>query len=67
MKNFIVTSKVKRRREERSIEIKGILKQSESEEELNRQGATNSIQVISAIMQGQVVYIFTLTIYNVYF
>ena len=47
----------------RSIEIKGILKQSESEEALNRQEATNSIQVISAIMQGQVVYIYVNYLY----
>ena len=55
-KNVIVTSKVKRRRQQRSIERKGILKQSESEDAPNIQEATasNSIQVCAVILQDQV-------------
>jgi len=54
--NRIVTSKVIRRRYQRSIDSKGILKQSESEEAPNIREATgsNSIQVSSAILQNQV-------------
>ena len=45
-KNIIVTSKVKRRRHQRGIDSKGILKQSESDEASNIQKATasNSIE-----------------------
>jgi hypothetical protein len=52
----LVFLKVIRRRQQRSIDSKGILKQSESEEAPNRQEATgsNSIQVSSAILQNQV-------------
>jgi hypothetical protein len=55
-KNAIVTSKVIRRRQIRSIDSKGILKQSESEEAPNKQKGmgSNSIQVSSAILQNQV-------------
>ncbi len=58
MKNLIVTSKVIRRRQQRSIDSKGILKQSESEEAPNRQEVIGpiSIQVSSAILQGQVTF-----------
>ena len=54
--NFIVTKKVIRRRYQISVESKGILKQSESEEAPNIQVATgsNTIQVITAILQDQV-------------
>ena len=41
MKNFIVTSKVIRRTHQRSIDSKGILKQSESEEAPNRPDASS--------------------------
>jgi len=53
VKNFIVTLKVIRRRYQRSIDSKGILKQSESEEAPNKQEGmgSNSIQVKSAIHQ----------------
>ncbi len=56
MKYLIVTSKLIRRRHRRSIDSKGILKQTESEEAPNIQEATGSksIQVISAILQNQV-------------
>ena len=56
--NFIVTKKVIRRRYQISIESKGILKQSESEEAPNIQVATgsNTIQVCSAILQDQVTF-----------
>jgi hypothetical protein len=55
-KIVIVTSKVIRRRQQRSIDRKGIIKQSESEEAPNIQEArgSNSIQVSSAILQNQV-------------
>jgi len=54
LKNFIITSKVIRRRQQKSIDSKGILKQSESEEAPNKQEGmgANSIQVSSAIHQG---------------
>jgi hypothetical protein len=49
-----------RRRQQRSIDSKGILKQSESEEATNIQVATGSktIQVSSAILQDQVTFFF---------
>ncbi len=54
--NFIVTSQVIRRRQHISIDSKGKLKPSESEEAPNRQEGmvSNSIQVSSAILQIQV-------------
>ncbi len=56
LKNFIVTSKVIMRRQQRSIDSKGILKQSESEEAPDKQEVMGpiSIQVSSAILQDQV-------------
>jgi hypothetical protein len=56
LKNVIVTSKVIRRRQQRSIDSKGILKQSESEKAPNIQETTGSksIQRSSAILQNQV-------------
>ncbi len=47
-----------RRRQQRSIDSKGIIKQSESEEATNIQVATgsNTIQVISAILEDQVTF-----------
>ncbi len=61
--NVIDTSKVIRRRQQRTINRKGILKQSDSEEAPNIQEATlsNTIQVSSAILQDQV------TLYMIYF
>ncbi len=55
-KNVIVTTKVIRRRYQRSIDSKDILRQSESEEVPNRQEVMGpiSIQVSSAILQDQV-------------
>jgi hypothetical protein len=62
LKNFIVTSKVIRRMQQGSIDSKGILKQSESEEAPNRQVmGPISIQVSLAILQDQV------TFFNFYF
>jgi hypothetical protein len=57
-KNSIVTSKVKRRTRQRSIDSKGIHKQSESEEVPKRQKAmrSNSTQVSAAILQDQVTF-----------
>jgi len=51
--NLIVTSKVIRRRQQRSIDTKAILKQSETEEAPSRQEVMGpiSIQVSSAILQ----------------
>ncbi len=53
LKNFIVTSKVIRRRYQISIDSKGILEQSESEEAPCRQEVMGpiSIQVSSATLQ----------------
>ena len=45
LKNFIVTSKLIRRRQQRSIDSKGILKQSESEEAPNRQEVMEPISI----------------------
>jgi hypothetical protein len=61
--NVIVTSKVIRRKQQRSIDRKSILKQSELEEAPNIQEATasNTIRVSSAILQDQV------TLYMIYF
>jgi hypothetical protein len=55
LKNLIVTSKVKR-----SIESKGILKQSESEEAPNRKEVMGpiSIQVSLASLQDQVTFFY---------
>ncbi len=52
----VVTSKVIRRRQQRSIDSKGILKQGESEEAPKIQEATasNTIRISSAILQDQV-------------
>ena len=52
-KNAIVTSKLIRRNQHISIDSKGILKQSESEEAPNKQEGmgSNSFQVSSAIHQ----------------
>jgi hypothetical protein len=63
LKNFIVTTKVIRRRQQRSVDSKGILKQSETEEATNRQEVMGpiSIQVSSAILQDKV------TFFNFYF
>jgi hypothetical protein len=49
---MIVTTNVIRRRQQRSIDSKGILKQSESEEATNIQlvMGSNTIQVSSAIL-----------------
>jgi hypothetical protein len=53
LKNFIVTSKVIRRRQQRSIDCNGIHKQSESEGAPNKQEGmgSKSIQVVQAILQ----------------
>jgi hypothetical protein len=53
LKNFIVTSKVIRRRQQRSIDCNGIHKQSESEGAPNKQEGmgSKSIQVVEAILQ----------------
>jgi hypothetical protein len=61
--NLIVTSKVIRRRQQRSIDSKDKLKQGESEAAPNIQEATasNTIRVSSAILKDQV------TLYMVYF
>jgi hypothetical protein len=63
LKNFIVTSKVIRRRQQKSIDSKGILRQSESVEAPNRLEVMGpiSIQVSSAILQDQV------TLFSFYF
>ncbi len=59
LKNFIVTTKVIRRRYQRSIDSKGILKPSESEEAPNRQEVMGpiSIQVSSATLQDYVTFL----------
>jgi hypothetical protein len=66
LKNVIVTSKVIRRRQQRSIDSKDILKQSESEKAPNIQEATgsNSIQVSSAILQDQVTFFIIINFKN---
>jgi hypothetical protein len=53
------SSSVIRRRKQRSIDSKGILKQSQLEEAPKRQEATgsNSNQVSSAILQDQVTFL----------
>ncbi len=60
LKNFIVTSKVIRRWQQRSIDSKDILKQSESEEAPNKQEVMGpiSIQVSSANLQDQVTFFY---------
>jgi hypothetical protein len=59
LKYLIVTSKVIRKRQQRSIDSKGILKQGESEEAPNRQEVMGpiSIQVSSAIVQDWVTFL----------
>ena len=54
-KYFTFTSKVIKRSQQRSIDIKGILKQSESEKAPNRQEVmgSNSNQVSLAILQDR--------------
>jgi len=61
-KYFTFTSKVIKRSQHRSIDSKGILKQSESEKAPNRQEETgsNSYQVSLAILQERVAIFFIL-------
>jgi hypothetical protein len=60
LKNLIVTTKVIRRRQQNSIDSKGLLKQSESEGEPNRQEVMGPISILvsSATLQDQVTFVY---------